>query len=184
MAGNRIPAPPPAPQGRHLALIRGDAALWLVAGGAYVLALLLSTRELAQDPGALRTPGVLAVGALLAAMVSVPWVAGRADGPGWPDYGLCLAYGLWAAAAFRLVPPIGNEQVLFARNLFSADAPYVLLGAAVHGALAILLTWPIACRLLGPDGRGARDERLWELGAVTVLLLFVVAAVVRVMAGL
>jgi len=76
-----------------------------------------------------------------------------------------------------------NEHVLYERNMLSPDVPYILLGALVHGGLAALLAWPFARRALGVEARSLRDEeQVWYLAGAAILVFFVVAAVVRVLA--
>jgi hypothetical protein len=99
----------------------------------------------------------------------------------WTDAHLCLRFGLWAAAIFRLVPPIINEDILFYRGEWSLDLPYIVLGACIHGGLALLLASPYAIRVLNLPV-WADDESLRKLCITVVLVFFGVAGVVRLLA--
>jgi hypothetical protein len=160
---------------------RWRIAAWALAVAGFALAMWLSCRSV-RDPrsGDLRTPGVLALDAALATAIGLIFAARqgalkRPVGAGW-----CLAYGLWAAAVFRLSPLGPNEICLFNRNTASFDVPYILVGAGIHGFIAFLLALPYARRVLSPEGRlsPAHDERMWELALTGVVTFFVVAVAV------
>lgn len=175
----------PATGKRTVSSSWGPAASALAAAG-FALALALSYRALGNPRGGdLRTPGVLAVDALLATAIGLGYAAQRgtlATAGGW---WWSAAFGLWSAAVFRLAPPIMNETVLYNRNLGSLDVPYVLVGAAIHGGIAVLLISPYAGRVVTMN-RGASGEagESWQVGGASVLAFLIVAAVVRVATGL
>jgi hypothetical protein len=157
--------------------------MWALAVAGFALAMWLSYRSVHRThSGDLRTPGVLALDAALATAIALIFAArqgalARPVGSWWS-----VVYGLWAAAVFRLSPLGMNESCLFNRNCFSADAPYILLGAAIHGFIAFLLALPYARRALSPEGRlaPAHDERMWELALAGVVTFFLVAVIVCV----
>jgi hypothetical protein len=100
----------------------------------------------------------------------------------WWDVQFCLRFGFWAAAVFRLLPPMLNEgDGLFLRDCGTFDVPYVLLGVFIHGALAALLACPYAIRVLDLPG-WSDGESQWELCGVVILVFFVVAGIVRLLA--
>ena len=79
-----------------------------------------------------------------------------------------------------MVPPIINEDILFVRSEFSFDIPYIVLGACIHGGLALLLASPFAVRVLNlPEW--ADDESLRKLCITVILVFFAVAGVVRLL---
>jgi len=71
--------------------------------------------------------------------------------------------------------------VLYFKNTGTFDLPYVVLGACIHGALAALLACPYAIRVLDRPGWSDSDS-LWELCMAVVLVFFVVACTVRLLA--
>jgi hypothetical protein len=97
------------------------------------------------------------------------WARGRKRRKGWKDARFCLRFGLWAAAVFRLVPPMLNEgDALFLSNCGTFDLPYVVLGACLHGGLAALLACPYARRVLDlPEWSGLESQ--WEMCGAVVL---------------
>lgn len=161
-----------------------DAAGWLAALAAFAVALLLSYREIHYNiPHDLRSPNILLVNALLATVFAFGFAAHGGALTRWADAHLCLRFGLWAAAVFRLVPPIINEEVLYFKNYISFDAPYVVLGACVHGGLAMLFTYPYAIRALDPKSHQllVDDKSLWEMCGSVILVFFIVASLVRLL---
>ncbi len=154
---------------------------WVLAAAAFVFAAIDSYRSIHyHSPNDLRSPGVLVVDALLAALVALGFALHEGALKRWTDIHLCLRFGLWAAAVFRLVPPIINEDVLFYRSEISFDVPYIVLGAFIHGGLALLLASPFAVRMLNLPA-WADDENLRKLCITVILVFFAVAGVVRML---
>ncbi len=133
--------------------------------------------------GDLRTVAVLAIDTALGAAVAIGHAI-RSRSVRLPAAWLwSITYGAWAAASFRLVPPVLNEEALYYRNLASLDIPYGLLGAVVHGGIVAVLTFPLARRVLFP-GRTAslvEDEEIWPCPFMTVVLFFIVATAARLL---
>ena len=155
---------------------------WASALGAFAVAAVLSYREIHYNiPNDLRSPAILLVDALLATVVAFGFAVREGSLKSWTDAHFCLRFGFWAAAVFRLVPPIINEFVLFYKNMGTFDVQYVFLGAFIHGGLAALLACPYAIRVLDlpvwTDG-----ESLWEMCGAVILVFFTVACVVRLLA--
>jgi hypothetical protein len=158
-----------------------NVAAWALALGAFVIATVSSYRGIHySSPNDLRSPAVLLVDALLAAAVALGFAGYEGSLKRWTDAHLCLRFGLWSAAVFRLVPPIINEYVLFFKGWMTFDVQYVVLGACIHGGLAALLAWPYAIRVLDISV-GADDKRLWEMCGAVILVFFVVASIVRLL---
>ena len=157
-----------------------NIAAWTAAAGAIGAAAVLSYREIHFNiPNDLRNPLVLAADAILAAMIAFGFALFEGTLKRWGDVHLCFRFGLWAAAVFRLIPPIINEKEgLFLRDCGSFDLPYIVLGALIHGGLVLLACWPYGIRLMERPG-WSDDQGLWKLCGTTVLVFFVVAAVVR-----
>ena len=154
-------------------------AAWFLSMGVFVLAAVLSYREIHYNsPNDLRSPAILLVDALLATVVAFGFAVKEGSLTRWWDAHLCLRFGLWAAAVFRLVPPIINEDVLYYRGGLSLDAPYVVLGAVVHGGLALLLASPYAIRVRDRSA-GADDNSFLEMCGAVILVFFLVACFVR-----
>jgi hypothetical protein len=152
---------------------------WLLAFGAFVLAAVLSYREIHYNsPNDLRSPAILPVDALLATVVAFGYAVKEGSLTHWIDAHLCLQFGIWAAAIFRLVPPIINEDVLYLKNCGTFDVPYVVLGAFIHGGLAMLLTSPYAIRVLDRHV-GADHDSLFEMCGAVILIFLIVACFVR-----
>ena len=175
---------PQSPKVSSLSAEWGPSALALLA---FALALFLCYRGLHhRTDHDLRTPTILLVEAALASAVALGYLSQYGSLRGGSAAFRTVAYGLWSAAVFRLVPPIINEQVLYKTNLASPDIPFVLLGAVVHGLLALALATPYAYRviLVGRERGVGRDEHAWHLGLVTVVCFFVVAGAARVAAEL
>jgi len=176
------PEPPEKPETANGQETRSgwwNVAAWALALGAFVVATVLSYREIHYNiSNDLRSPAVLLVNALLATAVAIGFALHDGSLKRWKDAHLCLRFGLWAAAVFRLVPPIMNEDVLYVKNFGTFDLPYVVLGACVHGAAAVLLAFPFAIRVLDlpawTDG-----ERAMEMSGAVVVVFLIVACVVR-----
>jgi hypothetical protein len=164
----------------------GEAAVWNVAAwalalGAFVIATVSSYRGIHYNsPNDLRSPAVLLVDALLATAVAFGFAVHEGSLKRWTDAHLCLRFGLWAAAVFRLVPPIINEFALFFKGWMTFDIQYVVLGVCIHGGLAALLAWPYAIRVLNLPVW--TNEGLWEMCGVVILIFYTVASVVRLLA--
>jgi hypothetical protein len=136
----------------------------------------------------LRTPALLILDGILGVAVCLGYAAyhGALSKPsvrGWS-----VAYGLCAAAAFRLVPPI-LDAALFYRGagpeFISPGAMLLaLIGAGVHGGIAMLAALPYARRALDMVRRPlwADNQPILYLTGATVLVFFTVAAVVRFLA--
>ena len=125
------------------------------------------------------------VDALLAAAVAFGFAVREGSLKRWTNAHLCLRFGLWAAAVFRLLPPVLNEDSgLYYRSVGTFDVPYVVLGACIHGGMAALLACPYAIRVLDPKGRHwlANDESLLEMCGAAILFFFIVAGIVRLLA--
>ena len=155
---------------------------WASALGAFVVASVLSYREIHFNiPNDLRSPAILLVDALLAAVVAFGFAAREGSLTRWTDAHLCVQFGLWSAAIFRLVPAIFNEDILYLKNCGTFDVQYVVLGAFIHGGLAVLLACPFAIRVLDLPV-WAEGASLWELCGAVVLVFFIVACVLRLLA--
>jgi hypothetical protein len=156
--------------------------VWALALGAFAMALVLSYRgPLYNSPNDLRTPAVLLVDALLATAVAVGFAVRECSLTRWTDAQFCLRFGLWAAAVFRLVPTIINEEMLFFKGELSFDLPFIALGACVHGGLALVLACPYATRVLDRPA-WSNGESLWKMCGAVILVFFVVTCVVRLLA--
>lgn len=163
-----------------------NVILWALALGAFAVAMVWSYREIHYNiPNDLRTPAILMVDALLAAVVAFGFAAREGSLKRWTDAHFCLRFGLWSAAAFRLLPPIINEHCLFVKNLETIDVQYVLLGACVHGRLTLLVACPYAVRVLYPP----ESRRLWagevspyEMCGAVILTFYIVAGAARLLA--
>ena len=159
-----------------------NVAVWALALGAFVVAMVSSYREIHYNiPNDLRSPAILLVNALLATVVAFGFAMHEGSLTRWTDVHLCLLFGLWSAAVFRLVPPIINEDVLFLKGGLSFDVPYVVLGACIHGVLAALLACPYAIRVLDLPVWTA-GESFWEMCVAVILIFFIVASIVRLLA--
>ena len=159
-----------------------NVAVWALVLGAFVVALVSSYREIHYNiPNDLRSPAILLLNALLATVVAIGFAVREGLLVRWTDAHLCLRFGLWAAAVFRLVPPMINEDVLFLKGGMSFDVPYVVLGAVMHGVLAAVLAGPGAIRMLNLP-LWMVGEILWELCGSVILVFFIVASVVRLLA--
>jgi hypothetical protein len=152
---------------------------WVLALGAFTVAAVASYRQIHYNiPNDLRSPTILVVDTLLATVVAFGFALHGGSLTRWTETHLCLRFGIWSAAVFRLVPPIMNEEVLYFKGYLNLDVPYVILGAVIHGGLAILLAYPYATRVLKlpacNDG-----ENQFELCGSVVLVFLIVACVVR-----
>jgi len=158
-----------------------NVAAWALALGVFAVAMVLSYREIHYNiPNDLRSPTILLVDALLATAVALGFVARAGSLTRWADAHLCLRFGLWSAAVFRLVPPMINEDVLYLKGGLTFDVPYVVLGACVHGMLAALLAFPYAVRVLDLP-LWTDDKSLWEMCGAAILVFFIVACVMRLL---
>ena len=156
-----------------------NSLAWALAAGAFVVAAVTSYREIHFNiPNDLRSPAMLSVNALLAALVAMGFAWKEKSARGWNLMQVCLRYGLWSAAAFRILPPMLNEDVLYLKNCGTFDAPYVLLGACVHGGLTWVMTFPFAIKVL-ERATWENDERLSEMCGAVVLVFFITACFVR-----
>jgi len=185
MRASRRPEEPDCPR-RSASSAHSSPAALALAVAAFALAAAMSYRGM-RLPGltTLRTPGVLLLDAALAAAVALAYAAQRGTlaSPGGTAH--CVAFGLWSAAVFGLLPPMLNEGVLYDRGALSADVPYVLLGAVAHGGITAVLAWPFARRALRMEGhQTSDDDEVWYLSGAAVLVFFVVAALVRLLAEL
>jgi hypothetical protein len=163
-----------------------NVAVWALALGAFMVAMVLSYREIHYNiPDDLRSPAILLVDAFLATAVAIGFALHEGSLTRWTDAHLCLRFGFWAAAVFRLLPPILNEDSgLYYKNVGTFDVPYVVLGAVIHGAMTLVLICPYAIRVLDPkDHRWlANDEGLLEMCGSVILVFFIVAGIVRLLA--
>jgi hypothetical protein len=159
-----------------------NIAAWALALGLFALAMFLSYRGTHyKSPNDLRRPAVLLVNALLATAVAFGFALREGSLKRWVDIHFCFRFGFWAAAVFRLVPPFLNEEVLYMRSNISLDVPYIVLGAFIHGGLAFLLASPFAVQ--GPDpSTWTLGECLSEMCVSTILVFFVAAVIVRLLA--
>ena len=156
--------------------------VWALAWGVFAGALVSSYREVHHNsPNDLRSPAILLADALLATVVALGFALHEGSLKRWTDVQFCLRFGIWAAAIFRLVPPIINEDVLFLKGGLTLDVPYVVLGVFLHGGLAVLLAWPYAIRVLDLPAWTEGESQLEMCGAA-ILVFFVVACVVRLLA--
>lgn len=185
MKASRRPDEPARPR-RSAWSAHGSPAALALAIAAFALAAAISYRDM-RLPGSttLRTPGVLLLDAALAAAVALAYAAQRGTLAGPGGIVRCVSFGLWSPAVFRLLPPMLNEGVLYDSNAGSADVPYILMGAVLHGGIAGVLAWPFARRALRMEGdQGRDDDEAWYLSGAAVLVFFVVAALVRLLAEL
>lgn len=159
-----------------------EMAAWLLSVSAFVTAAVLSYRQIHYHiPNDLRSPGLLVVDAFLASAVALGFAMNQGSLTRWTDARFCLQFGLWAAAIFRFVPPVINEDVLYFKNFGTFDAPYVVLGAVIHGGVAALLACPFALRVLHLPS-WSDDQKYWEMSGAAVLIFFIVACGVRLLA--
>ena len=163
--------------------VPADAAYGAVGLAVFTFALL---RAFAHEEYDLRTVPILLFDAFIATAV--------AFGYAWHSKSLergkgvvrCLLFGLWSAAVFQLTLPVMGrfgEDVIFDTRFYSPDAPFIIVFAAIHGMLVMLLAGPFAARALQTEeGLPAwADDELIQVTAATVLLFFLVAAVVRLL---
>jgi hypothetical protein len=182
MMNRKIPKTSVDEDMRKVPSIVWNVVTWVLALGAFGIAMALSYREIHYNiPNDLRSPVILLVDALLAAAFALGFALHEGTLTRWTDAHLCLQFGLWSAAVFRLLPPILNEDVLYLKNCGTFDVQYVVLGALIHGVLAGLLASPFAIRVLERPA-WASDESLWELCGAVILTFFVVAGVFRLLA--
>ena len=70
---------------------------------------------------------------------------------------------------------------LFLRDCGTFDVAYVVLGACMYGGLAVLLACPYAIRVLDLPV-WSEGESQWEMCGAVVLVFFIVAGIVRLLA--
>jgi hypothetical protein len=159
-----------------------NVAAWALVLGAFGVATVLSYREIHYNiSNDLRSPAVLLINALLATAVAFGFAVREGSLTRWVDIHLCFRFGFWAAAVFRLVPLFPMEGVLYMKNCISFDVPYIILGAFIHGGLSFLLASPFAVR--GPDrSTWTPDKSLSEMSVSAILVFFIAAVVVRLLA--
>src|ERR1035437_10324449 len=159
-----------------------NVAAWALALAAFTIAAVVAHRQVLNIPNELRTPTLLLVDMLLATVVAFGFALHGGSLTRWTDAQFCLRFGFWSAAVFRLLPPILNEgDGLYLRNCGTFDVPYVVLGACIHGGLAALLACPYAIRVLNLPV-WTEGESFWELCGTVILVFFIVACVVRLLA--
>jgi hypothetical protein len=165
-----------------------NVIIWALALGMFAVAMVLSYREShwPYDNWSynLRTPAILLLDTFLATAVAFGFAVRGGAFTRWVALRQCIRFGLWSAAVFRLLPPIINEEVLFHSNMGTFDAPYVVLGACVHGGLAAVLAFPYAVRVLyPPESRRlwAGDDSPWEMCGTVVLIFYIVAGAARLL---
>ena len=160
-----------------------NVAGWALAVGAFAVATVLSYHEIHHNGTSdLRTPTILLVDALLATVVAFGFAVVDGSLKRWTDVHLCLRFGFWSAAIFRLIPPIMNEEALFYQNLGTIDVEFIVFGACVHGGLVLLLTYPFALRVLDLPVWSS-GERFWEMCGSVILVFFIVASIVKLLAA-
>ena len=149
-----------------------NVVVWVLALGAFIAAGVLSYREIHFNiPNDLRSPLILLVNAVLATAVAFGFAVRESALTRWSNIQFCLRFGLWAAAVFRLVPLIMNEDVLFLKGGLTFDLPYVVLGVILHGGLAVLFASPYAIRVLDLPVGTDNDVLLEMCGAVILIFL-------------
>lgn len=155
-----------------------NIGVWVLTVGAFALAAVLSHPKIRNSSNDLRTPVMLMVEGVAAMGVSLGFALRSGSLKHWTDAHLCLRFGLWSAAIFRLLPPIMNEDVLFLKGGLTFDAPYVVLGVCIHGGLTAMIASPLAMRVV--------DHPLWEsdrdvlqLSGSAILFFYVIACAVR-----
>ncbi len=167
----------------------GNILLWVLALGGFLVALASAYRQ--THPPAnnwnynLRTPGVLALNAFLASALAIGYAFKEGEFARWTSLFACLRFGLWATAVFHLLSPSINEEGLFLTNSGTFDAPYVILGACIHGGLAALIASPFAVRALYLSERRffqADETSALEMCGATILVFYIVTGIVRLLA--
>jgi hypothetical protein len=183
MRNRKVPEEPEDTDIQKVPSALWNVAVWALALGAFAGAMVSSYREIHYNiPNDLRSPAILLVDALLATVVALGFALHEGSLTRWTDAHLCLRFGLWSAAVFRLLPPILNEDSgLYFKNVGTFDVQYVVLGAFIHGGLAALLACPYAIRVLDLPV-WTEGERLWEMCGSVILVFFIVACVVRLLA--
>ena len=75
--------------------------------------------------------------------------------------------------------------MLYLKNCYTVDVQYGVLGACIHGGLALVLACPYAIRVFDPKSHLwlADDESLLEMCGAVILVFFIVASVVRLLAA-
>ena len=131
----------------------------------------------------LRMPAVLLVNAFLATAVAIGFAIREGSLERWTDAHLCLRFGLWSAAVFRLLPPIIDEFNLFLFKKFGISAMhFAVFGHNIYlqAVLALLLICPYAFRVLNLPV-GVESKSLWEMCMAAVLIFCIVASVARLL---
>jgi len=161
----------------------GDGLAWAIALGGFLYAFAAALRHESYD---LRTPIVLLSNVFAATGIALGYAAQSGISPSLSAMSRCLTFGLWSAAIFRLRVIGTNEDMLFDLRFYTADVPYVLLFAAVRGCIVAFLAWPFAERAVQKQGRAPvlEGDQAWQLTAATVIVFFIVAAAVRLLAAI
>ncbi|UCH36470.1 MAG: hypothetical protein JSV65_08985 [Armatimonadota bacterium] len=170
---------------------RAEIAYWALPMLGFALALILSWRA-AQQPRSLdlRTPAVLVINAALAVAVALWYAASQGALARASAVTQCVLYGIWSAAAFRLVPPVLTLVIFFrltrgSGSNWPAALVITCIGAAIHGGLVLLMTWAHARRVLQVEGQPlwSDDDPVLRLTVTTLVVFFTLAAVFRLIAA-
>ena len=155
---------------------------WALALGVFGLAMFLSYRATHyNNSNDLRSPAVLLINALLGTAVAFGYAVREGSLKRRVDIHLCLRFGFWTAAVFRMIPPFFQEMVLYMKSCFTFDVQIIILGAFIHGGLTFLLASPFAVQ--GPERSAwTPDGNTSEMRVVVVLLFFIAAVIVRLLA--
>ena len=169
-------------QARRPAL-RWEIVLGVLAVAVFGYAVQMTLRH---DPQDLRTPVGLAVCTFAATVTALTFCYYQGLLEDRRVIPWCLAFGLVAAGAFYFMPALtGHDMMLFHKGMMSFDLPYSALFLLIRSVLILLVIWPFTSRVLHPDGAlgWSGDELHWELGAATLIVLHLIAAVIRLAAG-
>lgn len=160
----------------------GDAIAWAISLAGFAYAFV---KALAHQSYDLRTAPVLVLDAALATALALGYAAHNDALQGNRGILRCLHYGLWSAALFQLTATPTNESVIFDTSSVTFDVPYILLFAAVHGAIVMLFACPFARRTLQVQVglRGFEDDESAQVMIASILVFFLVAAGMRLLAG-
>lgn len=167
---------------------RVEILLLALAVCAFLLAILISYLASRHHPGDLRVPAVLLINAL--AGMSAALVYNHTEGLLTKDvFRWCVAFGLWAAAVFYLVPPFMEETALF--NIEEVSIGFVLrivpFLIVIRGFVLIALFYPYTYRIFIKNSRPFFDtepgmNEVQKLNIGTVAAFYLIAAVVRIFA--